>query len=82
MRFKVFGLKVFNEPSRIKAGVIAFERPNDDFNGSGVNLGVICEVFGYSSVVLSAEHDKAQMIQYRVRSNKVPLTIWFETLLM
>jgi hypothetical protein len=45
-----------------------------------VNLCVICEVFGYSAVVLSAEHDKQAFDSNRVRSHKVPLTIWFETL--
>jgi len=54
--FKIFGIEVLKETVLIKAGVIALERPHHDFKGLRVNLSVICKVFGYSLVVLSAEH--------------------------
>jgi len=54
--FKVFGIEVFKETVLIKAGVIALKRPHHDFKGLRVHFLAICEVFGYSLVMLSAEH--------------------------
>ena len=57
--FKIFGVEVFKETVLVKARVIALKRPHHDFKGFRVDFSVICKVFGYSLVVLSAEHDKA-----------------------